>query len=519
MMKISLAEKPSTHSYTQRLATFIKVLPVLFLAFITLWFHLVNLGYSDYQGDEIQALSFARSGQGFIQGLLQQKKGPTQFIATYLINLVDPNFTNNFLTRLPFALAAILAIYFFYKLVELHFGKKIALLASLFLGTNGLIIGLTRIVQYQSLVMLFSITALYSLSLAVHREKWKIAGLYLGMSLWAAAILSHFDGLFIAPFAGYLLYQWYTDNTYLSARQKLKHLSIIAAAAGIALAIFYVPFLFSASSGTKSYWSFRFVVNDNKAGLSSSVTNFKLYNPLLVFYLYVIFGHFSIPKIKQTLPVLLWFLLPWEVLELVIFDPGTHIYTYLIPASILLAFGLVVIEEATVKVIGSNFGKLFNYAGWVVLFAFLASLSHFVFIDHSPEYPWENRGYFSWVLSKPETKGDLWIFGFPYYRHWEEIGQFVQANCPMGYYSTNETTAIAENYIPTQDYQYDPDLSTCYIHIEHPQSFRSTLANDKNTYWTKNHKPDQVYENDGRPVAEIYVMPPGTIADIKTQGN
>lgn len=517
-MKLSLAEKTSIHSFSERLVDLIKVLPVLFLAFITLWFHLVNLGYSDYQGDEIKALLIAQSKQSFFASLLQQRKGPTQFITTYLINLVNPHFTNNFLTRLPFALAAILAIFFFYKLVELHFGKKLALIASLFLTTNGLVIGLTRIVQYQSFVMLFSISALYSLSLAVEQEKWKLKGLHLGMLLWAAAILSHYDGVFIAPFAAYLLYQWFTKNTYLSKNQKIKHFIIITAVTGTLLAIFYLPFLFNVSEDTKSYWSFRIGITEEKTGLSSSVINFKLYNPLIVFYLYVILGHLSIPKIKQILPVLLWFLLPWEVLELVIFDPGTHIYTYLIPAAILLAFGLVVIEETTVKLLGGKFGKFLNYAVLIILFSFLASLSHFIFIDHTPEYPWENRGYFSLLLSKPETKGDLWIFGFPYYRHWEEISQFVQANCPKGYYSTNEKTSIAQEYIPSQDFEYNPDLSTCYIHIENPQSFRSRLADEKTSYWTRNHKPDQVFDNNGRSVAEIYVMPPGTREDLKAQG-
>ena len=517
-MKLPLAEKTYLHSFSERLVDSIKVLPVFYLAFITLWFHLVNLGYSDYQGDEVKALSIAQSKQSFFSSLLQQRKGPTQFITTYLINLINPHFTNYFLTRLPFALAAILAILFFYKLVELHFGKKIALLASLFLTTNGLVIGLTRIVQYQSFVMLFSISALYSLSIAVEQEKWKLKGLYLGLLLWTAAILSHYDGVFIAPFAAYLLYQWFTKNNYLSKNQKIKHLLIISAVAGTLLAIFYIPFLLNVSEDTKSYWSSRLGISDANAGLSSSVINFKLYNPLFVFYFYVIFGNLSIPKIKQIFPVLLWFLLPLEVLELVISDPGTHIYTYLIPATILLAFGLVVVEETTVKLLGSKFGKYLNYAGWIILFSFLASLSHFIFVDHTPEYPWENRGYFSFVLSKPETQGNLWIFGFPYYRHWKEISQFVQANCPKGYYSTNEKTSIAQEYIPSQDFQYNTELSTCYIHIENPQSFRSRLADEKTSYWTENHKPDQVFDNNGRLVTEIYVMPPGTLEEIKAQG-
>jgi hypothetical protein len=59
---------------------------------------------------------------------------------------------------------------------------------------------------------------------------------------------------------------------------------------------------------------------------------------------YAVLGHLSLFKFRETYPVLLWFLFPWEVLELVIYDPGTHIYTYVIPATISLGFGLLTIE-------------------------------------------------------------------------------------------------------------------------------------------------------------------------------
>jgi len=91
-----------------------KILPVIFLAFVTLWLRLVNLGYSNYQGDEIKALSLPTPGQNLVDFIFQQRKGPTQFIITYLIKLVNPTFTNEFLARLPFALAGILAVFFFF---------------------------------------------------------------------------------------------------------------------------------------------------------------------------------------------------------------------------------------------------------------------------------------------------------------------------------------------------------------------------------------------------------------------
>jgi 4-amino-4-deoxy-L-arabinose transferase-like glycosyltransferase len=130
-------------------------LPIFFLVLVTLWLRLASLGYSDYQGDEVKALYLPSSGQGLADFLLQQRRGPTQYLITYLIKLFDPEYANEFLARLPFALAGILSIFFFYQFLKLCYGQKIALYASLFLTLNGLFIGLTRIVQYQPYVLLF----------------------------------------------------------------------------------------------------------------------------------------------------------------------------------------------------------------------------------------------------------------------------------------------------------------------------------------------------------------------------
>jgi 4-amino-4-deoxy-L-arabinose transferase-like glycosyltransferase len=492
----------------------LEYLPLAFLIFVTLWLHLVNLGYSDYQGDEISTLPLPNTHQSLFDFLLTQKKGPVQFIVTELVKFVNPDFTNRFLARLPFALAGVLAIYFFYKLVNLHFGKKVAFYAALFLSANGLIVGLTRIVQYQGFVMLFSISALYAFSLAVTRERWKIKGLYIGMLLWSLALLSHYDGIFIAPFSAILLYRWYSTNPEIPVKTRLKHLIVSGAIAALLLVIFYVPLLFSLSGQDKSYFSFRLITSAAKTRLSSSATTFKIYNPLIVFYIYVVLGHLSLFKFRETYPVLLWFLFPWEVLELMVFDPGTHIYTYVIPATILLGFGILTIEDWVVKLLG-RVGKVANFGGLALLFVFIASLSHFIFVDHTPEYPWENRRYLIWTVQLPEVKGDLWLFGFPYYRHWDEVAAYVTSNSDVKAYITNETTAISAYHIPLT---YDPDQAGYYIYVHNPQSFRAVLANDKLRYWTKKYKPDKVFTTEGRVMVEIYKMPPGTLDQIIAEG-
>lgn len=492
-----------------------KILPVIFLVFVTLWLRLVNLGYSNYQGDEIKALSLPTPGQNLVDFLFQQRKGPTQFIITYLIKLVNPTFTNEFLARLPFALAGILAVFFFYRMVNLHFGRRIALYASLFITVNGLFVGLNRIVQYQPFVILFSILSIYAISLAIKRNKWRIVGLYIGMLFWGVAVLSHYDGLFIAPFVIYLLFCWYTRYVNLPVRTRLKHMLLSSGIFILIPAIFYLPYIFSISEGTRTYWILRLqepIVVDT---IRSSLVTFQIYNPLIVIYLYVAFGILSILKIKKTFPVILWFIFPWIVLEGLVYDPGTHIYTYLIPATIIIAFGVAVIEDALEKVAGDVYGRVLSKAGLAILFIFLFTLSHFIYVDHTPEYPWERRGYLIWTLEKPDLKYRLWLFGFPYYRYWEEIGEYITSTENNGFYSTNEKKSIASHYVP---YEFDINRSGIYIHIYNPQSLRDNPAKDKIRYWRKNYQPVKVFENHGRIVAEIYMIPEGDVLEIKKAG-
>ena len=47
-------------------------------------------------------------------------------------------------------------------------------------------------------------------------------------------------------------------------------------------------------------------------------------------------------------------------LEVVLHDPGTHIYTYLLPGTILAAFGLRTVEEAVAKLFRRPYGHRIN---------------------------------------------------------------------------------------------------------------------------------------------------------------
>jgi Dolichyl-phosphate-mannose-protein mannosyltransferase len=493
----------------------INLATILCLGFVTLWLRLVNLGYSDYQGDEIKALATPASGQSLVDFLLEQRKGPTQFVISYLMQKVYPALDNEFFTRLPFALAGIIAIGVFYLLVEMHFGKRIALTAALLLSINGLLVGLSRIVQYQSFVILFSLLTLYFFSLAGQSRRWQVIGIYLGMVCWATALLTHYDGIFIAPMAIYLLARWFRSKNDLPGSARLKHLILPALLAIALLAMFYGPYLVALSGSTLGYFSLRIAGEGDGAGTPSSLFTFKLYNPLLATVVYLVFGALSLFRIRKLWSVWLWFLFPWFILEVLLADPGTHIYTYVIPATILVAEGIEICASFAGRWIKNQKGESLVYAGVAVILVFLALISHLIFIDHSPEYPWEERRILFWTVGKPDPEYRMWVFGFPYNRQWEAIGEYVSSQAGTGYYATNENKSIAEYFVP---YPFDINRAGYYIHIYHPQSFRDKLADDKIRYWMKNYAPMKTIQNQGKVLAEIYLMPAGNVDEIRKMG-
>jgi 4-amino-4-deoxy-L-arabinose transferase-like glycosyltransferase len=496
-----------------RLKPILQHISLLFLIIITLYLRLTNLGYSDYVADEALALIRLAPGQTLLDFILSKPRGPLQYIITYLIGLFVHGYTNTFLTRLPFALAGALGIFTFYALLKRHYGGKTALYAALLLATNGLLVGLHRVVQYQPFTLLLSLLALYAFTLAIQEERWRYTGLYLGMASWALAILSHYDGVFIAPFAGYLLLAWYRQNAAAPARARLRSILVPGGIAALLVTLIYAPLVVGLLTNKQGYLMERLGGAVDSAPPAGSLAIFQLYNPLLAIYLYPLLGALSLVNFRRTLPVLLWFLFPWFVMELILSDPGTHIYTYIVPAAALAGLGLAELEDrlARLKPFLSRLAPV--TLGMVVLF--FAIVGHFLFVDHTPEYPRTARRILFWTSVEPTKDRRVWLYGFPYNRDWTAIGEYVTAHASRGYFATNEDKDIAGFYVP---YTFDADQAGYYINIYKPQSFRDQLANDKIRYWMKNYKPVKVFQRQGLNIAEIYQMPPGTLDEIRETG-
>jgi hypothetical protein len=523
---------------------------LILVVFLCSILRIVNLGYSNYQGDEIKALFLPLPGQSFFQFIMDQRKGPVQFVITLLVKWADPTYSNQFIVRLPFAIAVILAVYFFYKFVELHFGKKVAFYASLFFSTNGFLVAFSRIAQYQSFVILFMMASVYYLSLAVTDKRYYIKGLYIGLLCWAVSLLSHYDGVFIFPFVTYLLVLWF-KNKEVSNKIKVKHFFISGFLSAVILLSFYIPFVLSLSVETKDYWANR-ITGAVSEKLSSSKYLFSVYQPIYVIHIYTILAFLGVVfvllgltsehvlKIKnlpnaiksffthstehmqriQTSPWRIYSLFIWLLISVWFFEvyvaiPGTHIYCYLVPCFILLAYGLITLESLVFKIFEYKIMMFLNSIGLVVLFTFIFLQSYWLFVDHSVEYPWQTKKFLVWQF--PNTSGSYHtsLFGFPYFRDWEGIRDFVNAFPEITAYTTNERKPISRYYVTIPS---DEDLAGFFIYVRNPQSFENNIISEKAAYWVSKYQPVHTLTKNGTDLVRIYIMEPGTLPEIKDMG-
>lgn len=482
------------------------------LILATLWLRLANLGYSDFQGDEIKALCRLTPGQTLVDFLFSQRKGPLQFLTTFATRLIDPDYSSELVVRLPFSIAGILAVFFFYKLVRLHFGEKTGLYAASLLATNGLFIAFSRIAQYQSFTVLFTVLTLYGLSLAYQDEKWRIRGLYLGMISAALCLLAHFDGGFVLPPLAYLVILWLLkERAQIKSWKLWKHVFAAGGIFTLLMALFYIPYAIKLSDYQLGYWEERIT-----GASSDSLALFNLYNPTIVIYIYVILvilSFFQVRREAKYLFLILWLLPPVVFMELVMSDARTHFYTYMIPLSVFVGLGVTTFEGAMSQWL-EKFGSIVSKGLIFIVCVFLACLSHFLFIHHPPEYPWQTKTFLIWQLQPQAYEG---MMGFPYSRHWREIGDFLkerQGDNPSWYIS-NEKTSISVFYMPENMkflevtpknlQKMSPDEPVYAILVENPQSWLTKFLNQPTGEWKSVHIPiKSFYGEKGELLAEVY---------------
>ena len=503
----------------------IKTLLIVAILLFAGWVRVQNVGYSDYQGDEIKAFFNPAKDGEYLQFLLDQRKGPNQFIVTGLIKDITDNYQNYFLTRIPFALAGVLSVIVFYFVVRNYFGTNIAIWSSIFFATNGFLIAFSRIVQYQAFVILFGLLGILLYQLFQSSKRYGF--LYLSGVSFAISILFHYDGVFFAlPVLVTGLWALFQDfrvkDTPKDKKNLFQHLLAVLISVGILLS-FYVPFVLNISEQTLSYWQGR-ITGDVSSKVSSSYYLFTVYQPIYAIHFYILItfmGIFAIifPYIDQKiklgmktdfsskislnlLGVLIWGIVPLIMLEIFVGVPGTHIYTYLIPGMILMAYGLNFFYEFVKHNLNKVFTKLYIFGG-ILLFGFLAAQAHTIFVDNqSGEYPWEDKKFLIFTMNRPTPVFHLSMFGFPYNRNWQGVSEFMKDT--PNYYSSNEREPITRYYVKNQK---AGDKIGYYIWIEAPQSFTEEIKNERTRTYIKDKEPVFVSSNPSGNKTLIYFVP------------
>ncbi len=521
------------------------IIILIFASSLRIW----NLGYSDFQGDEIKAFFRPEEGQSALAFLLDQRKGPNQFLITWLFKDISSNYENYFLIRLPFAVAGILSVLIFYLIVRKLLGEKIAFFSSIFFATNGFLIAFSRIVQYQSFVIFLGLLSIYLYIL--FREKVKFWYLYLSFFSLAMSILFHYDGVFFGIFLGLLVLgdillifwrkkaeakfkrslNFASISNSLVDRVKKKSFIINLTGSSVlfiaSLALFYIPFVLNISQTTLDYWSGR-ITGDVSGKISSSYYLFTVYQPIYAVHFYVLLTALGtaivllpfvikpivnkLPRIKlldffvkiitpnyYLLGVLSWATLPFIFLEFYVSIPGTHIYTYLIPMTILMGTAISTSTDIVDKI---KYLKGISILGVFLLGIFLFLQSWTIFVDHSKEYPWQEDSFLVFHLFKPTPIFHLSMFGFPYQRGWQEVGEFI--NDKDAFYTSNERVSITRYYV---NLPRDGKKIGYYIFIRNPQSFSNEVPKGRIQEWILNNPPVKEIKNPSGNETLIYLLP------------
>ena len=450
------------------------------LAVVTIFLRFPQLGYSHFYGDETKAL-FLRKDVSAKDFLLNQRKGPVQFVAAWVMEKMSGGFDEGVL-RLPFALAGTLAVFALYFLIKELFGFNAAVVASLLFSTNGFFVAFSRTVQYQSFLFLFGFVSIWLCALYVRGARARRAPLLAGSAAaLALAFLSHYDAVFFALPLAYFLIRHYLET---KSKAVLVEYVLWFAAPFLAITLpFYVPYVVG---GYFYEHTFDYIIRRLYSGVyleNSSLYTYSVYNPFSFVGLFFIFAVFQKGYLKEAAPFLLWFGVTFIVFQLSFSNPGTHIMHYIIPLIILSAVGFSNLQGLALKNDKSTKKEstgprpvgivLWTFLAFAVFFGFAGSAAAFVpFLNKG--YPWIETRIGPITLKKADAPFNLFLYGFPYYRGWEKVRDFNKAHGIRSFF-TNDNVTVAEYYlhgIPSM-FPAKPDhFPQYFINVSNNQLFR-----------------------------------------------
>lgn len=457
-----------------------EVLFILFLLIASSFLRITQLGYSSFYGDETKVL-YLRKDIGAKDFLLNQRKGPTQYLVAWGTEKIYGSY-DEFYTRIPFAILGIVSVIIIYFLTKDLFNMQSAVIASLLFCFNGLFIGFSRTIQYQSILIFFSLLAIYCVYQFTHKQKSR---LYLfGASIFTSvSFLSHWDSIFFfIPQLVFLISYISNDNAVYKTKTKIYQIILyFLLPITILCSIFYIPYV------THGYFNnyffnyiFRRTLGIEQLSNNSFITTF-IYNPNLLYFLTFIALFIVIFFTKQAKKLIVstlftWFISAFFVYEYGISNPGTHIYVYLLPMILLCSYGISLIYDCCKLKIHSYILQSLFAVYVLTLFIY----SSFVFIPYlNTGYPWINTTVFGFLplrnIEKYKSNNQLFLYGFVYDRGWDQIREYFKTKSIHNFY-TNDNVTVGEYYllgVPATPIAHE-QLPEYYINVYDNQEFNPT---------------------------------------------
>lgn len=407
------------------------------------YFRFKNLGYSSFSVDEVNVmLPFKNRDAILDQNFLDKnKKGPIQFFIPKIMGLTGAGVYNEYAHRLPFAIAGMLSIVVLFVIVlELTKSPSAAFIAASLFGVNGLIVALTRIVQYQSLNMLFSLLAL--LLFIYYRKTQKVQFAIAGGVLFSISFLTHWDAILFIPILAWLML----------SKKNLKHVMATGLVILMLCSSYAIPFYIHmrGSADKQSYFSKR--VGVSTINLDQRLTKlrftYELYNPFVSVYVLLIVTALCILLVRKYPEYLLWHIAMILFYVFLVKSAGTHIYNILISLSICLGLVLGMLQKALPRIL-----SFLPILPFLPVLVFLTHQSNILFIDNKREYPWETEKITEKYVTRKFKASDIPNFklGFTYFRDYELVRSELERRFP----DYNSYTFVTNDYKGVLRYYFD----------------------------------------------------------------
>ncbi len=477
----------------QKRKTLILIILLVILAF---FFRFANLGYSEYQGDEVDVTSRALAiilGQD--EALFTHRKGPVEIVVATAFALFSGGF-DEFALRFPFALASALAVLVAFALARRIAGEEVAFLAGALLTLEGFFLGFSRLVQYQGIVALMLTLALYcfyrlreSRPLGFSKPEGSVAYQLLGVIFLTFGLLTHYESILIA--LPILFLCWRKGYDFFRERKGLLLISLGLAV--FILCAYYLPFILSpyfaeifSEYGGHRISLERAPFNNLALYFSSQIVYNSTWYVAFMFVALIVFcarelrrawgevwlwlaptllfvvglmvsaffpealllggRHYNValflplvgllwlaPGLKDGIRIIcLWFFAYFVTYAFLFREPGFHYYCLSPAWAILAAMGVASLLEKIEK-------KRLAWVAVGILYLLFAFYTFTVFIRNDIEY----------ILAFPQHKTPLYwmpheelprlgLFGFPHQSGWKVIGYLYRDGDLRGDYDTNE---------------------------------------------------------------------------------